>query len=188
MNSNVHGRPPAVLRCRVASSARAVRQLALLPCLSSEPAPCPLSGTLSHSLPSPSRSPARVHEHGHAMAAASTTSCALLLPLPPAKLGSGTVHGLQWPSLSPPEPPVPAEPTSVAALFPLSTELVAWSRCCSWSGHFRLPPSKLCPSLGAHGPHHALAPPSAVGNGLCRQKSAVPSSSLALIQDQGVPA
>ena len=164
------------------------RRVAILPCLSSEPAPCPLSGTLSHSLPSPSRSPARVHEHGHAMAAASTTSCALLLPLPPAKLGPGTVHGLQWPSLSPPEPPVPAEPTSVAALFPLSPELVAWSRCCSWSGHFRLPLSKLCPSLGAHGPHRALAPPSAVGKGLCRRKSAVPSSSLALIRDQGVPA
>ena len=53
MNSNVHGRPPAVLRCRVASSARAVRQLAFLPCLSAEPNFLVLSAH-SPSLPLPS--------------------------------------------------------------------------------------------------------------------------------------
>ena len=151
-----------MLRCRVASSARAIRQLALLPCLSSEPAPCPLSGTLSHSLPSPSRSPARVHEHGHAMAAASTTSCALLLPLPPAKLGPGTVHGLQWPSLSPPEPPVPGRTHRPLPWLPWMPP--SWSSCMSRRSYIRRrlpygpPPAQPRPLAGAHGRLDASPP------------------------------
>ena len=43
-------------------------------------------------------------------------------------------------------------PPSVAALFPPSPEPVAWSRCCSWFGHFRLPPSKLRPPWVRTGP------------------------------------
>ena len=43
-------------------------------------------------------------------------------------------------------------PPSVAALFPPSPEPAAWSRCCSWFGHFRLPPSKLRPPLVRTGP------------------------------------
>jgi len=50
----------AALRCRVASSARAVRQLAFLPCLSAEPSSPALSTlSLSFPLPSPALSPNR---------------------------------------------------------------------------------------------------------------------------------
>ena len=120
---------------------------------------CPLSSTLSHSLPSPSRSPACVHEHGHAMAAASMTSCALLLPLPPAKLGPGTVHGLQWPSLSPPEPPVPGRTHR-----PLPWMPPCWSSCMSRRSNIRRrlpygpPPAQPRPLAGAHGRLDASPP------------------------------
>ena len=64
MNSNVHGRPPAVLRCRVASSARAVRQLAFLPCLSAEPSSPVLSTHSLSILPLPLFSASPCQRHG----------------------------------------------------------------------------------------------------------------------------
>jgi len=101
----------ATRRCRV--SCRSVVPLLLQP---SSPGPRSLTArSLSvHSL-APSSSYARTPPWPAPGRA--SCSCALLLLLPPAKLWPCVVHGLQQPSLSPPEPPVPAEPTSVAAFF-----------------------------------------------------------------------
>jgi len=91
MNSNVHGRPPAVLRCRVASSARAVRRLAFLPCLSAEPSslsspltPSPFSLSLS-SLPLPASAMAKLGKTALLLAFLSLSSSFLQLqpPSPP---------------------------------------------------------------------------------------------------------
>ena len=129
-----------------------------LPCRCKGPAPSsPLSP--SHSLPSPSHSPPCVPEHGHAMAAASTTSCAVLLPLPPARLWPNAVHGLQRPYSSPPVPPVPGRTHRPLPWMPPS-----WSSCMSRRSYIRRrlpygpPPAQPRPLAGAHGRLDASPP------------------------------